>query len=113
MKKDCYAWKREKGKGKEKVSSIAHIHTLEDKPKSSVKIEELNVVTHDNDSQDIVVLNHSSEISLFTFFDVQEILCLESTVFAKILISGEISHAWIMDSGVSLHVTPHREWFSR
>ena len=23
------------------------------------------------------------------------------------------SHAWILDSGASLYVTPHREWFSR
>ena len=46
MKKDCYAWKREKAKGKEKGNSSA----LEDKPKSSVKIDELNVVTHNNDS---------------------------------------------------------------
>ena len=47
------------------------------------------------------------------FHDAQESLCLESTVSKEILISGEISHAWIMDSGASLHVTPHREWFSR
>ena len=32
---------------------------------------------------------------------------------AEILVSGEVSHAWILDSGASLHGTPHREWFSR
>ena len=32
----------------------------------------------------------------------------------EILVSGgEVSHAWILDSGASLHVMPHREWFSR
>ena len=46
LKKDCYAWKREKGKGKDKGNSSAS----EDKPKSSVKIDELNVVTHTSDS---------------------------------------------------------------
>ena len=58
------------------------------------------------------MLDHMSKISLFTFFDAQESLCLESTISAEILVSGEISHAWILDSGVSLHVTPRREWFS-
>ena len=108
MKKDCYAWKREERKGKEKGSISAHVHMIEDRPKSFGKIEELNVVTHDSDSQDILALDQSSE----TFYDAQESLCLESTVSVEILISGEISHAWIMDSGASLHVTPHREWFS-
>ena len=46
LKKDCYAWKREKGKSKDKGSSSA----LEDKPKSLVKINKLNVVTHTSDS---------------------------------------------------------------
>ena len=46
LKKDCYAWKREKGKSKDKGSSSAS----EDKPKSLVKIDELNVVTHTSDS---------------------------------------------------------------
>ena len=95
LKKDCFTWKRDKAKGKEKVS--AHVHALEDKPKSSVKIEELNVVTHDVDSQDILVLDYSSEMTSFTFPDAQEILCLESTVSAEILVTGEISHAWILD----------------
>ena len=30
----------------------------------------------------------------------------------EILVSGEVSHAWIWDSGATLHVTRHREWFS-
>ena len=82
---------------------------MEDKPKSSVKIDELNVVTHNSDSEDILTLDQPSEV----FHYAQESLCLESTVSAEILISGEVSHAWILDSGASLHVTPHREWFSR
>ena len=58
-------------------------------------------------------ITRQSKISLFTFSDAQESLCLESTVSAAILVSGEISHAWSLDSGASLHVTPHKEWFSR
>lgn len=113
LKKDYYAWKREKGKGKEKASRSAHIHALEDKTKSSVKIEEINVVTHNSDFKDVLVLDYSSDMNSFTFDDAQESLCLESTVFAEILVSGEISYTWIMDFGASLHVTPpHREWFS-
>ena len=105
LNKDCYAWKREKGKGKEKGSSNAQVHAIEDRPKSSIKIEELNVVTHDSDSQDILALDQPLEI----FHDAQESLCLESTISVEILVSGEISHAWIMDSGASLHVKLHRE----
>ena len=75
-----------------------------------VKLDKLNVVTHTSDSQDILTLDQPSE----EFHDAQESLCLESTVAVEILVSGgEISHAWILDSGASLHVTPHREWFSR
>ena len=51
------------------------------------------------------MLDQPSEV----FHDAQESLCLESTVSAEILVSGKESHAWILDSGASLHVTPHRE----
>ena len=29
-----------------------------------------------------------------------------------ILVSGEVSHSWVLDLGALLHVTPHREWFT-
>ena len=28
-----------------------------------------------------------------------------------LVVSGGVSHTWILDSGASLHVTPHRDWF--
>ncbi|MCO5604461.1 hypothetical protein L7F22_058627 [Adiantum nelumboides] len=31
---------------------------------------------------------------------------------AELLVSGEVSHTWILDLGASLHVTPHRHWFT-
>ena len=46
---------------------------------------------------------------LEVFHDAQESLCLESTVSIEILVGGEVSHAWILDSGASLHVTPRIE----
>ena len=108
LKKDCYAWKREKGKGKEKT--VTHtVHAIEDKPKSLVHIQEINVVTDDCDAQDLNVLTKIVDTSL----DAQDALCLESTLSAEVLVSGELSHTWILDSGASLHVTPHCEWFTR
>ncbi|MCO5573907.1 hypothetical protein L7F22_027682 [Adiantum nelumboides] len=46
------------------------------------------------------------------FYDAQETLSLQSTMPAELLVSGEVSHTWILDSGASLHVTPHRHWFT-
>ncbi|MCO5578023.1 hypothetical protein L7F22_031861 [Adiantum nelumboides] len=30
----------------------------------------------------------------------------------ELLVSGEVSHIWILDSRAPLHVTPHRHWFT-
>ena len=30
----------------------------------------------------------------------------------KCLSAGEVSHTWVLESRVSLHVTPHKEWFT-
>ena len=58
LKKDYYAWKKDKGKGKEKPSSAREKLAIEDKPKSSVTITELNVVTHTKvHDQDICFLD--------------------------------------------------------
>ena len=59
-----------------------------------VKIDELNVVTHNSDSQDILMLDQPSKV----FHDAQDSLCSESTVSIEILVSVEVSHAWILDS---------------
>ena len=40
-------------------------------------------------------------------------LSLDSKLSPEVLVSGETSHTWILDSGASLHVTPHRDWFTR
>ena len=42
----------------------------------------------------------------------QDICFLDSNLPAEILVSGEVSHSWVLDSDASLHVTPHREWFT-
>ena len=47
-----------------------------------------------------------------TYYDAQDTLCLESTLSAEVLVSGQVSHTWILDSSASLHVTPHKEWFT-
>ncbi|MCO5592568.1 hypothetical protein L7F22_046571 [Adiantum nelumboides] len=46
------------------------------------------------------------------FYDAQETLSLQSSMPAELLVSGEVSHTWILDLGASLHVTPHRHWFT-
>lgn len=80
------------------------------KSKSSIKIEQINMVTEAQGAQNINVLMESID----KFYDAQDTLCLESSLFAEILVSDEVSHTcWILDSGASLHVTPHHEWFTR
>ncbi|MCO5604116.1 hypothetical protein L7F22_058275 [Adiantum nelumboides] len=103
IKKDCYAWKRDKGKGKGKDNDAK-----EEKPKSAVKIEELNIVQDDCDAQDINILSENNDV----FYDAQETLSLQSFMPAELLVSGEVSHTWILDLGALLHVTPHRHWFT-
>ncbi|MCO5563990.1 hypothetical protein L7F22_017645 [Adiantum nelumboides] len=90
IKKNCYAWKRDKGKGKDKDNDAK-----EEKPKSSVKIEELNIVQDDCDAQDINMLTENNDV----FYDAQETLSLQSSMPAELLVSGEVSHTWILDFG--------------
>ena len=66
-----------------------------------MKKGDIHIVTDDCDAQDINVI-----------LDGKHILCLESSLSAEVLVSGYVSHTWIMDSGAAFHVTPHREWFS-
>ena len=43
--------------------------------------------------------------------DGKHILCLESSLSIEVLVSGHVSHTWILDLVANFHVTPHREWF--
>ena len=64
----------------------------DNKGKSSVKIEEINAMSEDEDGD--ILLNSSLEQSQ-----------LVTTVDQNV-------QDWVMDSGASFHVTPHREWFT-
>ena len=89
MRKDCSKWKQEKGKAK--------VFEHEDKKKSGVKIEEINVTG----IVDSVVDKGSSDIFLVSAMD-------------SIFLTAEDGYAmcdWILDSGASLHVSSHKEWF--
>ena len=72
-----------------------------------MKIQEINIF-ESHDAQDINVFIESFE----TYYDAHDTFCLESTLFIEVLVNGEVSHTWILDLGVSLHVTPHKEWFT-
>ena len=39
-------------------------------------------------------------------------LALQSTSSTKLLVTREVSHTWILNSGVAFHVTPHCYWFT-
>ena len=87
LKKDCHSAKKdkqEKGEGNKQED--------DNKGMPSVKIEEINVVSEDKDG-DILLNSGLKQSQLVTFADqnVQD---------------------WVMDSGASFHVTPHREWFT-
>ena len=91
MKRDCREWKAEKGKDK------AEDHG--EKNKSSVKIQEINVtstITADDSlvSGDIYLLKNTLDSVLLTTSD------------------GHALSDWIIDSGTSLHVSPHKEQFT-
>ena len=77
---------RQTGQGKRKEVKI------DNKGKSSVKIEKINDVSEDEDG-DILQNSGLEQSQLVTIVDqnVQD---------------------WVMDSGASFHVTPHREWFT-
>ena len=87
LKKDCRSAKKDKhdkGKGKKQED--------DNKGKSSVKIEEINAVSGDEDGD--ILLNSGLEQS-------QLVTTVDQSV-----------QDWVMDSWASFHVTPHREWFT-
>jgi hypothetical protein len=57
-----------------------------------VKIEEINATC--DDDVDILVLD-------------------DETSYGEANIAHALMHTWLLDSGASFHVTPHREWFTR
>ena len=85
MKKDCRKWKQEKGKDKKQEGGKAK--------ESSVKIEEINSVSIEDSEGDIY------------FTSILDSAFLVAT-------SDCALQDWVLDSGASFHVTPHREWFS-
>ena len=88
LKKDCYALKN-KEKDNAKFKGDGHGRQSSG-PSSSLEIEEVNATC---DETDILVLDDIS-----THVGV-------NMVFSP-------SHTWLLDSGASFHVTPHREWFT-
>ena len=86
LKKDCYKWKREKGKGKKEHNQ------KEEKKASSVKIEEVNTINKDEEG-DIIFISTIGSIHL-------------------VATNQGISNDWVLDSGASFHVNPNCDWFT-
>ena len=85
MKKDCYQWKREKGKEKKQDKNQKE----EKKATSNVKIEEVNTV------------NEAKE---------GDILFTSSMDSVHLVATNEgMSNDWILDSGASFHMSPNCE----
>ena len=90
IKKDCYALKN-KEKEKSKTHGDGHVKQLAGSS-SSLKIEEINVAC--DDGVDILVMD-------------------DDATYVEANIAHAFAHTWLLDSGASFHVTPHREWFTR
>ena len=106
IKKDCHAWKKAKGKQHKNSSDDEETHSKHEK---SVKIQEINLVADaTNDAQEINAVTETFDV----YYDAMDTLSLDSKLSTEVLVSGKISHTWILDSGASLHVTPHRDWFT-
>ncbi|MCO5593159.1 hypothetical protein L7F22_047165 [Adiantum nelumboides] len=91
MKRDCKTWKAKKGKEKSEEQG--------EKTKFTVKIQEINVTS--------VVAEGDNSVSGDIYF-------LKSTIDSPSLTTtdGHALNDWIIDSGTSLHASPHREWFT-
>ena len=92
LRRDCRLFKQEKGKEKAK----------EDKPKSTVKIEEINAVSEDEVDDTVVSSDDDGEILLNSRLESAHLVTTDDIML----------HDWILDSGASFHVTPHKEWFT-
>ena len=87
-------YKHHKGKEKEKDG--------DNKPKSTVKIEEINVVDEDWVGDTIVNTDDDGEILLNSRLESPQMVTTDNIIL----------HDWILDSGALFHVTPHKEWFT-
>ena len=46
--------------------------------------------------------------------DVVDILVVDDdATYVEVNMAHSLAHTWLLDSGASFHVTPHREWFTR
>ncbi|MCO5605662.1 hypothetical protein L7F22_059845 [Adiantum nelumboides] len=99
MKKDCYKFKWDKKKNSDNkrkgknASDDRETNTLtSDKGKCIVDSEELKALTHDSDGD----------------------IWYASNLCPTLLVATNSSYEqdWIVDSGASFLVTPHKEWFS-
>ncbi|MCO5569108.1 hypothetical protein L7F22_022815 [Adiantum nelumboides] len=99
MKKDSYKFKRDKKKESDdkrkgkNANDDREANTLtSDKGKCIVDSEEPKALTHDSDGN----------------------ICYASNLCPTPLVATNSSYEqdWIVDSGASFHVTPHKEWFS-
>lgn len=105
IKKDCYAWKREKKKKKQddkKDSNNKNNEKTNDKGKAKIEanfIESVGV-------EDMHVVDSSE--------DTTHVLYASSTLSFDALVANDGAYAqdWMLDSSASYHVTPHRKWFS-
>ncbi|MCO5562163.1 hypothetical protein L7F22_015789 [Adiantum nelumboides] len=91
MKRDYRTWKAKKGREKAEEQG--------EKTKSTVKIQEINVTS--------VVADGDNPVSRNIYF-------LKST-FDAVSLTTTDGHAlsdWIIESRASLHVSPHRDWFT-
>lgn len=54
------------------------------------------------------------EVNAVTYKDDGEVLFTSSLPAASVLVAADqnCGQEWILDSGASFHVTPHRSWFS-
>ena len=103
IKKDCYKWKRDHGDNKKKEKDDA-----KDKPKSNVKIEELNATQGECSSHD----DHVCAPTSATSEELGDVLLASSFDDAFILThERSMPMDWVIDNGASFHVTPHRSWF--
>ena len=59
---------------------------------SSMKIEEINATC--DDGVNVLVVD-------------------DDATYVAVNMAHSLAHTWLLDSGASFHVTPHREWFTR
>lgn len=105
VKKDCRAWQKSV---KKEQSSEASKPKSDDAHKGKAKVEKVNVVESPNAH---VVVKALSEGYMPLTSDVLVFLA-DLSEEALVIVDIEYAQNWVIDSGASFHVTPHREWLS-